>query len=292
MKRTLLSFSGGIDSTYIAWKILTETDDELTCLFLHVPDREGMLFQGDTFLYEQSLILVEELKKIRDFKFIMKQCRKDEITDELNCFYTFFINFAAPYLNNNIFDRIVTGHSWEQAGQKILKNYDRSPVSIAGERLFNKLVTRGELWNPLATHDYVQNYSKAHAITQLPKEILEKSFSCSFPFKDSKNNLKPCNICYKCLWNIHINNMLESGKTPEEIDIYRIQTAYEYGGGELMAPLKYWIYLETGKKPPLHMFKHPDFKSKQEVIDYFLSTSRESIKLRKNVGVWEGLVDD
>jgi hypothetical protein len=60
----------------------------------------------------------------------------------------------------------------------------------------------------------------------------------------------------------------------------------------LMAPLKYWIYLETGKKPPLHMFYYPDLKNKQDVVDYFLNTSRESIRSRKNVGVWEGLVDD
>lgn len=290
--KTLLAFTGGIETAYIAWKVLTETSDDLTCVFLHVVDTQGVRqFDGDIHQYNKILPLVEELRKIRSFSFIKKQCQRAEITEELNHYYPFFINFAAPYLNSGAFDRIATGRTWEQAGQKILAdpNLMGSPSSIAGQRLFDKLVTRGNLWNPLVTHDYKQNFTKAHAIQELPPEILSKTFSCVTPMADEYNNLHACGVCFKCLQIRNVNEKLAIGMTPEQIDDWRIQKSYEYGGGNVMAPFRYWIYLEMGIEVPPNAYR-PNFKNKNEVIEYVQNNSHYSTKYRKNEGIWEGLV--
>ena len=290
--KTLLAFTGGIETAYIAWKVLTETSDDLTCVFLHVVDKQGVRqFDGDIHQYNKILPLVEELKKIRPFNFYKKDCQRSEITEELNHYYPFFINFAAPYLNSGVFDRIATGRTWEQAGQKILSdpNLMGSPSSIAGQRLFNKLVRRGKLWNPLVTHDYKQNFTKAHAIQELPPEILSKTFSCVTPLKDEHDDLHACGACFKYLWIKNVTEKLASGITPEQIDEWRIQTSYEYGGGNIMAPLRYWIYLEMGVEIPPYIYQ-PKFQNKAEVIQYVQNKSHYSTQNRKNEGIWEGLV--
>ena len=292
MKRTLLAFSGGIETAYIAWKLLTETEDELTCLFLKTPNSVGRRqFDGDIHQYKKIQPLITELKKIRPFEVILKQCQEHEFNFETEHYYTFFINFAAPLLNLGIYDRIATGRTWEQAGQKILSdpNLNGSPSSIAGKRLFDRLVTKGELWNPLVTHDFKQNFTKAHAIQELPQNILSKTFSCVTPMLNENDEYHACDLCFKCLSIKNINKKLSQGKTPEEIDAWRIEKSYEYGGGQVMAPFRYWIYLEMGVELPPHI-NQPKFVNKQQIIDYVLNNSHYSTQNRKNEGVWEGLV--
>jgi hypothetical protein len=290
MQRTLLTFTGGIETTYIAWKLLSETQDEVTGIYLYLPVRENVrLFDGDINHFNKVKPLINELNKIRPFNVIVKKCSPSELTEELNHYYTYFINFAAPLLNNNIYDRIATGRTWEQAGQKILSdpNLNGSPSAIAGQRLFDKLVNRGSLWNPLVTHDYHQNFTKAHALLELPEHILSKTFSCIAPLADSSGDLHACGSCYKCLWIKTIKQKLSEGMTPEQIDAWRIEKSYEYGG-DIMAPIRYWLYLELGVPLPAHI-NQPNFSNKQQLIDFVQTNPHYSLKNHINVGIWGGL---
>lgn len=289
--KTLLAFSGGIETTYVAWKLLKETNDELSCVFLHLDDKTGTRqFDADIRHFNKVKPVIEELKKIRNFNAFIKTCDRSEINDETNHYYTFFINFAAPYLNSGVYDRISTGRTWEQIGQKILAdpNLNGSPSEIAGQRLFKRLVRKGELWNPLANHHWHQNFTKGHALKELPPELLEKTFSCVLPLVDENNVPHACGVCFKCLWIKFLKEKLASGMSPDEIENWRVQKCYEYGGGNVMAPLRYWIYPELGIKVPGHI-NQPKFTNKQEVIDYVASNRHWSTQNRVNVGIWEGL---
>jgi len=262
--KTLVLFSGGMDSTFVMYKLLSETSDEVTAILFETAEGSKNKISSPKIQNRHLHDLVEELKKIRDFNFIVKQVADDDYDEEvMNHYYTYLVAYAAPYLNDGTYDRVTTGRTWEQYNKRLV--FDGrigNPSSFAAQRLFKRLATRGELWNPLITHEYHHNFNRWHAFTYLPEHVRNKTFSCNSPVVGEEKN-EPCLECYKCLWDELVQTLMNSGYTSEQIEQFRMSKCKEYGNGLKDAPIRMWI--------PLFMKKgriFDDLDTKEKIQDF------------------------
>ncbi len=246
--KTILFFSGGMDSTYVLYKLLTETDDVVRAVYLRKP--VGTNFRIPLMTEDQLPLLnslVTELKAIRDFEFVVHDIETSN--EELRHWYLQAVTYAAPLLNSGEFDRMSTGRTWEQHDQKcfIGSTFVGTPSEMAVQKLWDRDVTQGVLWNPLETHEYHQDFCRAHALTHLPTEIQALTTSCHYPVVTA-NSATPCGNCHRCLWDEKVKEMMLAGYNTDQINVYRKLKGLQYGGGnEVSAPMRAWLPVEMGK---------------------------------------------
>lgn len=247
--KTLVFFTGGMDSTYVLYKLLTDTTDEVTAVLLKKnPDND---FWVGLEKSEVPLIddLVLELKKIRDFTYIEHEIT--EFTNELSHWYTQAVHYAAPLLNSGAIDRISTGRTFEQHDQSPFKGalYTGTPSEIAARRLWEREVTRGELWNPLETNEWVEDFCRADAIGLLPANLKALTVSCH-SIKVIEGKVTPCGKCHRCLWDQKVRELVAQDWTSTQINTWRKLKSLQYGGGNgVTCPMRGWLPLEMGATP-------------------------------------------
>jgi hypothetical protein len=264
MIKTLVLFSGGMDSTFVMYKLLSETDDKVTAVLFETADGSTNKISSPKIQNGHVINVVYELKKIRDFDFIVKKVSDDDYEEEvMNHYYTYLVAYSAPFLNDGTYDRVSTGRTWEQYNKKLA--YDGrigNPSAFAAERLFRKLARRGSLWNPLVTHDFCQSFNRWHAFTFLPESLRSKTFSCNSPvITDDK--VEPCKECYKCLWDELVLTLIENGMNANQIEEFRKRKCREYGNDVKDAPIRLWIPLFMGRGRILF-----DLDTKEKVINF------------------------
>jgi hypothetical protein len=231
--------------------------------------------------------LVEELKKIRDFTHIKKVVTPEEVNEETNHYYTYGITWAAPFINNGTYDRLATGRTWEQHDQNLFKNTSirGTPALLASKRLFKKLTTRGELWNPLATHEYFEKFNKWHIFKYLPKNLLQYTFSCDQPIVcDDGSWNEPCHECYKCLWDEKVLEMMNHGYNDAQVDSYRRLKSLQYGHKGKNAPMRFWLPVEMGKGKILK-----ELDTREKIQEYTAEKAHYSLwrASEGNGGIWD-----
>jgi 7-cyano-7-deazaguanine synthase in queuosine biosynthesis len=273
--KTLILWSGGADSTFLLHKLLSETTDEVTTLTFG-----GQGFASTEAVQEQlrSLPKLEvELQKVRPFstlKIDFADIKSDDASISRH-YYTSFVNYAAPFLNDGTYDRIASGRTWEQHDQTVIPsiNIRGLPSTFAAHRLFKKVATRGVLWEPLITHDFVRNYGRYHALTALPQNLSSEIISCSAATYDqSTEKYLACGHCYKCMWDRKVKGFIAEGFGPAEIDFYRRSKSLQYGGGRnLSAVMRHWLPLEMNEAP------HNGLDTKEKIQLYTQSKGHFSI---------------
>jgi 7-cyano-7-deazaguanine synthase in queuosine biosynthesis len=280
--KTLVAFSGGTDSTYVMYKLLTETDDEVTAILFKKDEITEVLNLAPNLSYTNVPYVLEELRKIRPFKFIEHFIQSKNQDNETKHYYTYFIKYAAPFLNDGTYDRIVTARTWEQYNQNIFNsNLKGSMAEIAAKRLFQREVTRGYIWNPLVTHDFHQNFNKAHVFLNLPENLMKYVNSCVSP--DIKNDMAvSCGRCYKCLFNAKVRSFLAVGHSPDRIQKWTETKCYEYGGDSgLSAPIRKWIKIEHMDDPVQRYFM------KKDTIEEVKNKPHYTFNSIKPEGIWD-----
>lgn len=285
--KSLVTLSGGIDSTYVLWKLLSETDDEITAIYFDFSRIAlvDMLTEKNINKIHQINVLVDKLKTIRNFSFIHHVATNEEIENQLAHKLLFAIRYAAPFINNGTYDRLVTGASYEDKSQKIVQHLNMTPAYYAEKRL-TKLFTRGSYWAPLVDDSWHNHYSRDIAIRALPPDILQSAIlmACLLPTYDETSPIKGqrCSSCGKCLLNDATINMINEGKTSAEIFEWRRLKTYEYGANGLAADSFRWIKTEMGAS---------NAQTKEEIQDYYRTNKFNSIKNFKNEGLWKGLIE-
>jgi len=256
--KSLVLFSGGLDSTYVLYKMLSETDDEITAITLQRNYETEVYVAYPPLNFAKLPALLNELRKIRDFNHIVKTVTKEEMNPNTDHTYTYFISYAAPFLNDGTYDRIVTGRTAEQWDKSVKVSADKiirgSPTNIAATRLWKNIVTRGEVYNPLQTNVWHENFNKWHAIYYLPANLYKLTLSCNRPIEvDEGKWNKSCGQCYKCLWDEKVAQLISLGYTAKMIDEWRKEKAYHYGlrrkniSDSIWAPMRIWLPIEMGK---------------------------------------------
>jgi hypothetical protein len=262
--RVCLFFTGGYDSTYILYKLLTETDHEVTATILvRSEDLNSRLDIKAAFALPKNSIsnvdlIVEELRKIRDFAYYKHSVTPSEFKDDILSNYKKGSmrhlgpwNYIAWYAvaNKDNFDMIVSGITWEQLQKKFYNKKGNDSSAEQGIEKVNYLkkwiadrAPNITLFTPLLTHEYHQNFTRWHVFKYLPEQYARMALSCATPTK----NYEGCEKCYKCLWDRMVRNlMLYSDYSSEQIEEYRHSKALEYGGGDgITAQIRVWLPIE------------------------------------------------
>ena len=242
MSKNLILFSGGLDSSYLAYKLLTDTSDEITLLAVV---SENGLCEG---INRQQVLnmqpLIKELKSIRNFDMKYLYADSSEVTSiEMDRWNTFPMYKFASEFANGTYDKLVSGTTWEQCDGAFFKHSSVRgyPKHLDAQKIFSSLTDKGSLWNPLMTHDIHQNFNRWHVLKYLPENLSSKSISCSA----GKTEDSRCGQCDKCALNSRVRTMIGNGATASDVDDWRRTKSLEYGGtGTRDSGTQRWIMLE------------------------------------------------
>ena len=200
--KTLIAFSGGIDSTYIAWRLLQETKDEIVIAYFdqfYITEKNNGA-NGTSSVTPYQLVASKNIHS-----WLCKNIRKCEykkvIMTKFDNGYDFSLQFAkysGISAANGIADSFVHGLAGLFTNRNTLL-----------EKEFSKYSNKGKIWFP------IREWGKttAHQIQELPKELLNLTLSCHLP-KIVDSNLVQCGNCSKCFRNKIIMESLDKIDDP------------------------------------------------------------------------------
>jgi len=288
--KILVSFSGGFDSTYIMYKLLKETNHEITAVCFYGYHKDiCMSVQPKLSVIQPNLnFLVAELKKIRDFTFITKEIQREEFTED-NEFLSrylvegekppvssgpldYFIWWAIPGINAGLYDTLVHGISWEQMRKKYktTDGTEGSPKHVEAEKKLNRHASNARMWFPLLNHDFHHKFNRWHIFKHMPENLQKYCISCASPVVDEDSIKEPCGYCFKCLWDKFTKNVVEHDvMNAEQLEEYRYKKALEYGGGNgITATMRYWIPVEMQARKSYYHVDGLVLDTKEKVQEY------------------------
>ena len=203
--KILLGFTGGVDSTYLLYKLLTETTDEITALYVDFTDTDIDYVIRKQHLAEMmaSNIVIDWLKdNTRNFEYrILKQ------NDKYSGYWVspILMKIASSIMSEG-FDVFYTARTIESSRQS------KGADTIGW---FKEMFAEGGVgeWRcPLMEW----NKSRPHAYAELPPALMSIVTSClDLEYIDQK--VVQCGKCWKCLASIKITNELAEGRDVEKI---------------------------------------------------------------------------
>jgi len=202
MTKTCISITGGVDSTYLLYKTLSETQDEVTAFHIDftelTPEVQSALLEK-TF----SQNVVNWLKtNVRDFTFenivaVSKEDMRYYSTKES-------LKQGQKYLENG-FDKFLISRTYEDIGRSSTGNM--AFISTLKDTFSNKVFT------PLK--DLKQG--KPHAIVNLPKNLYNIILKCGKCVEENGVFI-PCGKCeFKCKYVSFCENMLSMGWSADKV---------------------------------------------------------------------------
>jgi 7-cyano-7-deazaguanine synthase in queuosine biosynthesis len=247
--KTILLISGGLDSSYLLWKTLSETDDDVTAVFLKYDStRENCLVYdlrefnstGTNNICEAQVDQITDWLKanVRDFTYIKHDVdftkftpNQTEVPNGVNMY---FLYMALEMINANLMDRVLFSYEKENDGFSHGGTVGgavklRNPASVPVGQYFVAHATRGTIGFPLIDADYNQ----AVAFRAIPKNLSDMTRSCDVPVSE------PCGVCFKCLKRAMFCEMVEAGQTVEQVQAYIDSKSITEGGKWIS--MKYWI---------------------------------------------------
>jgi 7-cyano-7-deazaguanine synthase in queuosine biosynthesis len=228
--RTSIPISGGLDSTYALWKLLTETSDSIEAVYIDMKDINAQkaaelktsgfcrnISKEETELRFSRVEKIVEWcnKNIRPFTFI-KHIYDVNLID-LN-----YANEPAVYLvglyidkiNNNLHDKIVIPYEQENDGHGSNERQPdfgkvRTSGSTKAKKRFLDQAKRGEINFMLLDMNYHQGY----AFKEMPEDLLKLTRSCDEP----ESHTRECGVCFKCSKRKFFKQKIEKNESLTEI---------------------------------------------------------------------------
>jgi hypothetical protein len=203
--KVLLGFTGGVDSTYLLYKVLTETTDDVTAFFLDCrssqTDLDFPLVQHAELIVAQRVI--DWLKNnTRSFNYriiVPSEVRAGE--------------WLTPTLMRNVAKIMPEGFDVFYTGRTIENTREHLGAKTAGwyQELFSEGGV-GEMRHPLQEW----NKSRPHAYAELPADLISLMVSCN-DLKIIDGSVVECGKCTKCTMAKEIKARLAAGENVETI---------------------------------------------------------------------------
>ena len=198
--KSLIAFSSGYDSLYIAWKYLTETNNHVTLCFFDFSMVRQPNNQNSFELYNHQS---HKINSKRSHKYLSENIRNCDIRIHLQKHMDLkydharqFVRTAVDWINNGDYDEIVHGSSGLY-----------SPRAKVIRKEFETFATRGSIRFPIIE----ERKTIADLIYELPENLQPYAFSCN---GSSDFNFE-CGKCHKCIRNNIIKKYKKLGKPPE-----------------------------------------------------------------------------
>jgi hypothetical protein len=217
--KSLIAFSGGMDSTYVLWKCLSQTTDDVTAVFFY----GGNLSSTDLTKYNlrsfteilqlnsidpASQAVVDWLKaNVRDFTLIVEPLNTAYFSVDPNypnnpqsyCIRRFVYDF-----NSGVYDQMLSScerenDGWSNGGTT---PQSRGVGSMIARELFVQMANRGRLDFSLIENQYNQ----AIALSELPQALLALVDTCAID-----------DMGFLCQKRRFFKQLLAEGKTQQEI---------------------------------------------------------------------------
>lgn len=215
--KTLMAFSGGLDSTYLAFKILSATDNELHLFWMDLANVMHEV-KGETVSFYGEQIEAERIAIPRILEWFEKNLRPvtfEVVTDIRNrkppkeypegngrgWRVLPMLRKAAEIVNQDGFDRFV---------------YAKSPENIRSEGHQERDVYRQQWWTGHVDKATFETpliewwHGRPHAIQALPQDLRALTIGCN---RASVRNGEPvsCGTCDKCALTKETEKLLTAG---------------------------------------------------------------------------------
>jgi 7-cyano-7-deazaguanine synthase in queuosine biosynthesis len=251
--KTIISVSAGLDSTYLLWRLLSNTSDEITAVFMDASDLEfqSVAINKYDFRWMDNNEVIKSRKNtinqicnwlkenVRDFTLeihtmdITRLHKGLASVNKPNGMNTYFIDLAVERINNNEFDRIACANERQNDGYSHggSKNGVRRPGAMEFYDRFVAAATRGQIDFILTDEPYTQ----ANALLEMPQVLIDMTSSCVV----ETSFQQPCGTCVKCIKRKFFCDQIAAGKTAQEIyDLVESKCVQDDG---TWISMKYWM---------------------------------------------------
>lgn len=297
--KTALLFSGGADSIYLAYKLLSDTKDDVTLVTVTTPENfsDHPIWSARPDRVSMMNRVIEELKLIRGFSIHDIKSNLKDITFQLDNPVPYAVKNLIPFINDETYDRITIGYSWDHCSLQYFKNLMLPGISgdKISKKIFDTEAKRGSLWLPLMTHEIDDKYGKYHALKNLPSNLKDKMVSCL-----RVNGKSQCGgTCGKCLINNIVQHMINKGYSAADVQEWIEENSLSFGGGNRYAPSIQWLEwsMNKGRKNWTTGLNHDSpgtniiINSKEEFIQWW-DTQEFNLPADRTIIKWNKTIDD
>ena len=229
--KTIVAISGGFDSTYMLWKLLSSTDDEVTAIHFdkrYVTENRKHL-QGQMSVYED--IIINNIKtwlinNTRSFNYTTHAVSdyEDKQSPEM-----YMLKYTGTQINSGAYDRVAFGFG----AKKVNGVYDLSGRPANNSTPFDfyppyyaNYASVSTLWYPLV--EWEANTFKI--MSDMPEALKNLISSCTNPSINDSGNIITCGECSKCMWNDFVKYKISEGSLTESTfkSYMESQSTYTY----------------------------------------------------------------
>jgi 7-cyano-7-deazaguanine synthase in queuosine biosynthesis len=247
--RTIIGNSGGLDSTYALWKLLSTTDDEVTVVLLNTDGLTDQVMQkfdvrsfngrhSNAVRFQRVQAIVGWLSaNVRPCTLVNVDVDETILLpgiDYPNNPNTAIVEWAVAKINAGEADKVIVTTERENDGYSNGGTITtRAPGATAARSRFVEKASRGEISFMLLDSGYHQGV----ALRELPQALIGLTHSCDV------QGSEPCGVCFKCSKRKFFTEAIASGKTDEEIRA-KVASKSELPNGRWRS-MKYWIAEEV-----------------------------------------------
>jgi hypothetical protein len=247
--RTIIGNSGGLDSTYALWKLLSTTADDVTVVLLNTDGlTQQVLNKFDVRSFNSignNTVRAQRVQNIVNWLSAnVRPCTIENVSlDEANLRrgidypnnpQTAIVEWAVVKINAGLADKVVVTTERENDGYSNGGTITtRAPGAMAARARFVDNATRGKIDFMLLDAGYHQGV----AMREMPQALIDLTHSC-----DSQEDA-PCGVCFKCSKRKFFAEAVARGETDEQIR-QKVASKSELPEGRWRS-MKHWIAEEV-----------------------------------------------
>ena len=247
--KTIIGNSGGLDSTYALWKLLTATTDDVTVVLLNTDDLTANVRQKfDVRSFNSAQSNASRMTRVQAIvqwlSTNVRPCTLIEVPLDASVLrrgveypnnpQTVIVDWAVKKINAGEADRVIVTTERENDGFSNGGTVSsRAPGALAARDRFAVDATRGQLSFMLLD----MNYHQGMAIREMPAALYALTRSCD------SHEPEPCGVCFKCSKRKFFAEAIAGGKTDEQIR-QKIAEKSELANGRWRS-MKHWIAEEV-----------------------------------------------